>query len=322
MDKWGKVILFDRMLHCRKYCIPLKAILEELECSQATFHRIRTFMQTNLGAPIEFDQRYKGYRYKSENGAPFELPGFWLTKKETEALLSFDYALESLQGGFFSDAFAPIKNRFEPLLKTQKIKMVSLRNRMKIIPIQSRSIDETLFKKIAGATVQSRCLYVEHVKLSQNESVKRTISPQTLVRYRDNWYVDAYCHLRKGLRTFALDRLKNVEISKEKFKKVPRQERETFYTTAYGIFTGPAKNTAIINFSATAAKEVAHEQWHPKQQGIWIDKGTYQLKVPYGHSRELIMDVLRWGVDAEVKGPKELRKEIMETIAGMGKKYK
>jgi len=58
--------------------------------------------------------------------------------------------------------------------------MVSLRNRMKIIPIQSRSIDETLFKKIAGATVQSRCLYVEHVKLSQNESVKRTISPQTL----------------------------------------------------------------------------------------------------------------------------------------------
>jgi len=39
-----------------------------------------------------------------------------------------------LQGGLFSDAFAPIKNRFEPLLKIQKIKMVSLRNRMKIIP--------------------------------------------------------------------------------------------------------------------------------------------------------------------------------------------
>jgi predicted DNA-binding transcriptional regulator YafY len=200
--------------------------------------------------------------------------------------------------------------------------MVSLRNRMKIIPIQSRSIDETLFKKVAGAVVQSRCLCVEHAKLSQKEPVKRTISPQTLVRYRDNWYVDAYCHLRKGLRTFALDRLKNVEISKEKFQKVPRQERETFYTTAYGIFTGPAKNTAIINFTGTAAKEVAHEHWHPKQQGIWIDEGTYQLKVPYGHSRELIMDVLRWGVDAEVKGPKELRKEIMETIAGMGKKYK
>jgi predicted DNA-binding transcriptional regulator YafY len=34
------------------------------------------------------------------------------------------------------------------------------------------------------------------------------------------------------------------------------------------------------------------------------------------------MDVLRWGKDAEVKGPMELRKEVMETIAGMGKKYK
>jgi hypothetical protein len=72
VDKWEKVVLLDRMLHSRKYCIPLKAILEELECSQATFHRIRTFMQTNLGAPIEFDQRYKGYRYKTENGVPFE----------------------------------------------------------------------------------------------------------------------------------------------------------------------------------------------------------------------------------------------------------
>jgi len=50
-----------------------------------------------------------------------------------------------------------------------------------------------------------------------------------------------------------------------------------------------------------------------------LDEGTYQLKVPYGHSRELIWTVLRWGVDAESERAKGARKEIMETICGDGK---
>jgi predicted DNA-binding transcriptional regulator YafY len=43
--------------------------------------------------------------------------------------------------------------------------------------------------------------------------------------------------------------------------------------------------------------------------------------IPYGHSRELVMDILKWGDDAEVIDPKELREAVKTTIARMQKKY-
>jgi proteasome accessory factor C len=321
MDKWEKIIALHRTLKASKYCVSLKTLLTELECSEATFHRIRGFMQTNLGAPIVFDRTYGGYRYDSPKSEQFELPGLWFTRNEVEAILSLDYAVESMQGGFFQDILAPVKSRFEPILKAQKTRMDVLRDRIKIIPIQSRLIDDVLFRAVAGAVVRQRCLHIEHSKLSEKEPTSRTISPQTLVRYRDNWYVDAYCHLRRKLRTFALDRLKKVEPVACKYHSVSREEREKFFASAYGIFTGLADKKAVIDFTGTAANEVSHETWHPKQEGKWLGDKTYRLTVPYGHSRELIMDILRWGEWAEVKEPKDLREEVEKTIKRAIKNY-
>ena len=321
MDKWEKVVLLHRALKTCKYCIPLKTILTELECSEATFHRIRGFMQSRLGAPIVFDRTYGGYCYDAAESGPFELPGLWFTRKEIEALLSLDYAVEAMQGGFFRDILSPVKSRFEPILKAQDTRIDVLRDRIKIIPIQSRPIDEAIFRVVAGAVVRPRRIRIEHSKLSEEGPTARTISPQTLVRYRDNWYVDAYCHLRQELRTFALDRLTKAETAPGKHHRVSRQQREDFFASAYGIFTGPADKKAVIDFTGTAAREVSRETWHPKQEGKWLDEKTYRLTLPYGHSRELIMDILRWGEWAEVKGPKELRKETGKTIKSAIKKY-
>jgi proteasome accessory factor C len=321
MDKWEKVVLLHRTLKACKYCVPLKTIMAELECSEATFHRIRGFMQMRLGAPIVFDRTYGGYCYDTAQAGPFELPGLWFTKKELEALLGFEHAVESLRGGFFRDILAPVKSRFEPVLKAQKTRLDALRDRIKIIPIQSRLIGDALFRTVAGAVVRQRCLHIEHSKLSEKEPTSRTISPQTLVRYRDNWYVDAYCHLRRKLRTFALDRLTKAEPVTDKYHVVSRSAREKFFASAYGIFTGPATKSAVIEFTGTAAREVAHETWHPKQKGQWLNEKTYRLTVPYGHSRELIMDILRWGEWAEVKEPKELREEVGKTIKRAMKNY-
>jgi proteasome accessory factor C len=321
MDKWEKVISAHRLLAQSRHCVALQTIIRELECSEATFHRIRAYMQHHLGAPIIYDRHYNGYRYNNPDGATFELPGLWLTKSEIEALLSLDYAVESLQGGFLREILAPVKNRFEPLLSAQKTTLATLHDRLKIIPIQSRPIDESIFRTVAGAVIHPRRLKIEHAKLTDAEPAARIISPQTLVRYRDNWYLDAFCHLRNDLRTFALDRLTKAEPAPGKHHRVPLQQRETFFAAAYGIFTGPADKSAIIDFTDTAARDVSHATWHPKQQGCWIDPSTYRLTVPYGNSRELIMDILRWGDLAEVKAPEELRNEVQTILHRMIKNY-
>ena len=54
----------------------------------------------------------------------------------------------------------------------------------------------------------------------------------------------------------------------------------------------------------------ADEHWHSQQQGTWLPDGRYELRVPYSNSRELLMDVLKYGPDAEVVAPLSLREEL------------
>jgi predicted DNA-binding transcriptional regulator YafY len=80
--------------------------------------------------------------------------------------------------------------------------------------------------------------------------------------------------------------------------------------SSYGIFAGKPKAWATIRFSAHAARWVADEHWHSQQKGEWLPDGRYELKLPYSNSKELLMDVLKYGPDAEVLAPLSLREEM------------
>ena len=66
---------------------------------------------------------------------------------------------------------------------------------------------------------------------------------------------------------------------------------------------------------------VADESWHPDQQGHIEEDGSWRLKVPFSHARELIMDILRYGADVEVIGPESLREIVAQVIAEMNTRY-
>jgi len=49
-----------------------------------------------------------------------------------------------------------------------------------------------------------------YVSRSNQKTGQRTLSPQHLTHYRDNWYLDAWCHTKKALRTFLLDNIQKT----------------------------------------------------------------------------------------------------------------
>jgi predicted DNA-binding transcriptional regulator YafY len=51
---------------------------------------------------------------------------------------------------------------------------------------------------------------------------------------------------------------------------------------------------------------VQHEEWHPEQKGTLKADGSYLLELPYSDERELLGDILRYGADVRVLGPKGL----------------
>jgi predicted DNA-binding transcriptional regulator YafY len=140
------------------------------------------------------------------------------------------------------------------------------------------------------------------------------VSPQRIVHYREAWYLDAWDEGKDALRSFSIDRIRRANVLDERALDVAEKDLDEHYSTAYGIFGGKADKIAVLRFTPERARWVADEQWHPQQEGKWLADGSYELRIPYRESRELVMDVMRSGAGAEVVAPNELRNEVKATL--------
>jgi predicted DNA-binding transcriptional regulator YafY len=177
------------------------------------------------------------------------------------------------------------------------------------------------FGVVASATLQRRKLWIEYHARGSDERTERTVSPQRIVHYRETWYLDAWDESRNALRSFSVDRILRATVPDDRALDVPEAELEEHYASAYGIFGGKADKVAVLRFTPERARWVADEQWHPRQEGRWMEDGSYELRVPYRESRELVMDVMRHGAAVEVVGPEELRSEIAQQLRLAAERY-
>jgi predicted DNA-binding transcriptional regulator YafY len=77
----------------------------------------------------------------------------------------------------------------------------------------------------------------------------------------------------------------------------------------------------VLRFSAERARWVADENWHPQQQGKYLQDGRYELRIPYRDARELVMDVMRHGSHVEVIEPAALREEVRQQLEAAARQY-
>jgi predicted DNA-binding transcriptional regulator YafY len=146
------------------------------------------------------------------------------------------------------------------------------------------------------------------------EETARSVSPQRLTHYRDNWYLDAWCHRREALRSFALERIASLAITDDPAREISEEALDAHFAHGYGIFAGPPRHTAVLRFTPERARWVAEENWFPGQPGEFLDDGSYLLRLPYSEAPELVMDILKYGPDVEVLEPVELREEVKERL--------
>ena len=279
-----------RLLDGRRTPLSRTDILNELAIDRSTFYRIKSFMVDQLFAPIE-TIRGQGYIYDVSGGKHYELPGVWFSAQELITLSLFEKLLETLQPSMIKPLLQPIKEKVDRLLVQQGIELNDWQQRLKILPLWQRTSHNKHFHKISTGLLQRKRLTIEYKNRQNGAISQRTISPQQLVYYRDNWYLDSWCHLRKQLRTFSMDAIEHVSNTSQAAKNLNSQELNNYYSTSYGIFSGTPVGTAIIEFSPKAAAWVADETWHPEQQAQWTSQGNYQLSLTFSDTRELIKDL-------------------------------
>ena len=320
MDRFDRIYDLHKILSASRYPVSRQRLEDELECSRATVKRIIESMRLYLNAPIRYDRKLNGYYYDRDEGGMYELPGVWFNASELQAMLTVQQLLSDVQPGLFERQLAPLQERIETLLKVQHAGSDELPRRVRLLHMAARPAGR-FFQAIAGATAQRRRLHIRYYGRGTDTESEREVSPQRLVHYRDNWYLDAWCHLREDLRTFALDAIRGARVLDAPARDMAERQLDEHYASAYGIFSGRASEIAVLVFSPERARWVSLEQWHPDQEGRWLEDGRYELRVPYLDARELLMDILRHGTEVEVTGPPALRAAIREQLRAAAARY-
>jgi predicted DNA-binding transcriptional regulator YafY len=239
----------------------------------------------------------------------------WFNADEIFALLTMQHLLNNLDsGGILSPHIKPLNSRLTELLGATNDPLDQLQKRIKIETIGSRKFNLDHFQAIGSSLLKRKQLHIDYLGRGKNELSSRDISPQRLIYYKDNWYLDGWCHLKEDIRSFSVDAIQRVEILEAKTRDVSEEKLNEELGSGYGIFSGKDVKWATLKFSPERSRWVSKEKWHPKQEGKFLEDGSYELKIPYSKEPELLIDVMKYGPEVEVTEPKDLRKKIQETL--------
>ena len=321
MDRLERFYKIDQLLKDRGV-VSFSAFKEELGMSPASVKRDLAYMRDRFNAPIEYDRDMNGYRLgKPRSGPRYELPGLWFSADEAYALVTMQSLLAELQPGLLEPHVRPLRQRLQGILGTGEHAWRDVEKRIRVFQPERRESRGEFFGIVAKAVLRRSRLWLRHWNRKDDKETEREVSPQRLVHYRDNWYLDAYCHLREDLRSFAVDAIRAAELRDARARTVPDADLDEHLGSGYGIFAGRKVQWATLRFTPEAARWVSSQHWHPKQKGRTEKDGTYVLELPYAEDRELVMEVLKFGGDVEVVSPPALRQTVRAELERARAKY-
>lgn len=321
MSQTERIHQIVHLLESSRRPVPIARLLSELEVSRATFKRDIEYLRDRLGAPIEWQRggagQPGGYVLRGDNAQArqaFGIRGLWFNQSEIYALLMMHQLAGSMEPGLVTAQSQALLTRITHLLGTADDDPETVMSYIRILHSATKRRASAGFEVIARATVRRRRLRILYYTRSRDVTGERTVSPQRLLHYRENWYLLAWCHDARDLRLFALDAIRHAELMRETARAVANRRLDDAMGSGFGIFGGRARQRARLRFSPTAARWIADEVWHPQQKISW-DGDHLILDVPYAQTRELAMEVLRHGQDVEVLSPQDLRDEIRTILA-------
>jgi predicted DNA-binding transcriptional regulator YafY len=147
------------------------------------------------------------------------------------------------------------------------------------------------------------------------------VDPYTLVFHKGGIYLLGYAHNRKAMRLFALERVRGVEVSRQRFDIPAGYEPESHFSTAFGLVSDTPMKVAV-RFSSEVAPSVKERLWMPGQKVRSDKEGRVTVEFEAAGEKELVSWILSYGAHAEVLEPPDLRREVKRQVREMREFYR
>ena len=183
---------------------------DELDVSDRTVHRYIGMLE-EMGIPLYSERGpYGGFSLLRT----YKLPPLIFTPQEATVLYMGARLVEDIWGSHFQDAVTGVTAKLNNVLPDD-IRQEVERAQRSLVVMTSASRDYTPYHDVmvslrdcmaAGHPVQLRYHSFSRVE------TERKVDPYALSFRWGNWYLIGYCHLRREMRTFRIDRIKHLEV--------------------------------------------------------------------------------------------------------------
>ena len=314
--KLHRIIAILRMLDNRERCTR-KSLADKFNVSIKSIERDLSDLNS-AGFAIVFDKGLKTYSFVDQN---FTLKGIDLTDKELIALLLGKQVAHNL-GKPFEDAFASLlkKARTETGDKTKdKIKRAETKQMfwVDIDPMEGFEKIVRQYNAVNEAMDRKQELEITYKGMGRQKETVRQIAPYCLMFHEGLWYALAHCNLRKDIRVFALDCIKEIKVTNESYTIPDDFDINEYFKPGWRMRRYGAPVEVVLKFSEHYARWIKRRKWHPTQVIEEQKDGSIIFKVKVEGTVELKWWTYHWIPFCEILSPPELRKEVMEEMREM-----
>jgi predicted DNA-binding transcriptional regulator YafY len=296
-------------------------LADRLGCTPRTVYRDLEALQAG-GFPITTETRENRSYWRMLNASRQQVP-LAFSIPELMALYFGKDMLRTYRGTVFYDAIESLLSKIKATLPPAYLDYLDrIGNRMDAGPAPRK--DYTRFSGIITdlnrAVVDEKKIRMVYFSMGRQKESRRTVHPYRMRHVEDTLYLIGYCALRKGVRTFAVDRIKSVTVTDEGFHIPTEFDVKAFLQDSFGIYQGPPVMVRI-RFLKSVAGYIRERIWHPSQHLSEQTDGSVIFTATVAGIEEVSHWILRWGAGAQVISPNSLRRTVSRHAAAMAAHY-
>ena len=287
------------------------ALAGEFEVSTKSIHRDIDFMRDRMKLPIKYDFTRAGFIYTEEVSA---FPTMQITEGELFALVIAEKALQQYRGTTFEKPLlSAITKMQQSLPDTISLNIADLHQTISFRTRAEPVLDLQIFDILTKATAHRRQLELTYRKSGSKQSEARLVDPYHLANINGEWYLFAYDHARKDIRTFVPARIQSAKQTGKTFPRPQKFSLEERLRDSFGVHSGKEAHEVVVRFDRRVADLIREKKWHQSQELRELKNGDLQLTLKLSSLIEIERWVLGWGGDAKVIKPVELVEAVKQS---------
>lgn len=159
---------------------------------------------------------------------------------------------------------------------------------------------------LTKAITRARTVQMRYFSASRNAASRREVDPYRLRYVVGGLYLIGYCHWRKDVRMFAVERIKALTLTDHPYQMPLHFDLEAYVENALVVMQGKQIEVELL-FDKMTAAWAKDRVWHASQQTKRLKDGRLRMTLTVADTRELVGWVLSFGSGVRVVQPDSLR---------------